>query len=189
MSTVFNTATTLDGFLADEQDSLHWLFKQRIDDDGPMSHRDFMAGVGAICMGATTYEWLLPHVTQGWPYEQPSWVFTHRDLPRVEGDVRFVRGDVAPVHADMVMAAQGRDVWVVGGGDLAAQLARAGLLDRVMVSVAPVTLGAGRPLFTQPFDLRLAEVARNADFACLTYDVVGPLARGPEDPGPIAPAS
>lgn len=185
MSTVYYTATTLDGYLADEEDSLHWLFKQEQEEDGPFSYAQFLAGVGAVCMGSTTYEWVLPHLSGGWAYDQPSWVFTTRDLPRVEGDVRFARGDVRPVHEEMVAAADGGDVWVVGGGDLAAQFAQAGLLDRLLLSVAPVTLGAGRPLFPRPFDLRLVDVARNGAFACLTYDVVGPLQRGPEGPGDL----
>ena len=185
MRTVYYTATTLDGYLADEQDSLHWLFKQDQDPKGAFSYEEFIAGIGAICMGSTTYEWILPHLSDGWAYSQPSWVFTTRDLPKVEGDVRFVRGDVRPVHEEMVAAAGGQDVWVVGGGDLAAQFAEAGLLDRVMLSVAPVTLGAGRPLFPRQFDLRLVDLARNGAFACLTYDVVGPLQRGPDSPGPI----
>jgi dihydrofolate reductase len=103
-------------------------------------------------------------------------VFTHRGLPTVEGDVRFVQGDVAPVHAEMAAAAGGKDVWVVGGGDLAAQFAEAGLLDQLLLSIAPVTLGAGRPLFPRRFDLRLVELVRNGALACATYDVVGPLA-------------
>jgi dihydrofolate reductase len=80
------------------------------------------------------------------------------------------------VHADLAEAAGAKDIWVIGGGDLAAQFAEAGLLDRVMVSIAPVTLGAGRPLFPRKFDLRLVEVAQNRAFVCATYDVVG--ARG-----------
>ncbi|WP_341927918.1 dihydrofolate reductase family protein, partial [Nocardioides psychrotolerans] len=80
---------------------------------------------------------------------------------------------VAEVHAAMVAAAGERDVWVVGGGDLAGQLADAGLLDEVVVSIAPVTLGAGRPLLPRRYDLRLTELARNGAFACARYDVVG----------------
>jgi dihydrofolate reductase len=177
--TVFYTAATLDGYLADEHDSLDWLFKQDIDQDGPMNYGEFIAGVGAIAMGATTYEWIrVHHVDQGeaWAYEQPTWVFTHRDLAPIEGaDLRFVSGDVRPVHAAMVEAAAGRDIWMAGGGDLAAHFAEAGLLDELCVQVAPVTLGAGRPLFPRPFDLRLTELARNGDFACARYAVVGPL--------------
>jgi dihydrofolate reductase len=178
MSTLFYTATTLDGFLADEHDSLHWLFKQPQDEGGALSYDAFIADVGAICLGATTYEWVLDHEQGAWPYSLPSWVFTHRDLPvPADADVRLVQGDVAPVHSEMTAAAGGKDVWVVGGGGLAADFAQAGLLDRLLLMIAPVTLGAGRPLFTRPFDLRLVDVQRNGAFLAATYDVVGPLAQ------------
>ena len=171
--TVFYTATTLDGFLADEHDSLDWLFVQDQDPNGPFGYDAFRATLGAGCMGATTYEWILDHEKGAWSYTLPMWVFTHRDLPPNEG-VHFVQGDVAAVHAEMTAAADGKDIWMVGGGDLAAQFAEAGILDQVMVSIAPVTLGKGRPLFPRRFDLRLTELAQNRAFVCATYDVVGP---------------
>ena len=178
--TTYYTATTLDGFIADRHDSLDWLFTQDLEATGPFNYDEFIARIGAIVMGSTTYEWILRHNAETgdpWGYSIPSWVMTHRDLAPVPGaDVRFARGEVATVHAEMVGAAGGRDLWVVGGGDLAAQFADAGLLDEVVVSIAPVTLGAGRPLFPRPFDLKLAEHARNGDFLCARYDVVG--ARG-----------
>ena len=174
--TVYYTATTLDGFLADEHDSLGWLFKQDQDEDGPFNYREFRAGLGAITMGRTTYDWILDHEQGGWPYRLPCAVFTHRDdLRTVDGDVRFVSGEVGPVHEELARRADGQDVWVVGGGDLAGQFAEAGLLDEVMVSIAPVVLGAGRPLFPRRWDLELLELARNRAFACARYAVVGPL--------------
>ena len=176
--TVFYTATTLDGFLADENDSLEWLFVQDIDPNGANAYEPFMANVGAVAMGRTTYEWILAHMErtgEKWSYAMPSWVFTHADLPTPDGaDVRFVQGDPAPVHAEMAAAADGKDIWMVGGGDLAAQFAEVGLLDQLVLSIAPVTLGKGRPLFPRPFDLRLTELAQNRAFVCATYDVVGP---------------
>ena len=185
--THFYTATTIDGFIADEHDSLEWLLSQEHEEGGPLDYATFIEGIGALAMGATTYEWVRAHLESGgggepgggdpgaWPYSQPTWVFTHRDLPAIEGaDVRFVQGDVEPVWQEMVAAADGKDVWVVGGGGLAADFAEAGHLDRLMLSIAPVTLGAGRPLFPRPFDLRLVELARHGVFACATYDVVGP---------------
>ena len=130
---VFYTATTLDGYIADENDSLDWLFKQEQDEAGPLNYNDFIKNVGAIAMGATTYLWVrdrlgtVAGLEDGWPYSQPSWVFTHRDLPGIEGaDLRFVSGDVGSVWSDLAAAAGDRDVWVVGGGDLAAQFAEAG---------------------------------------------------------------
>ncbi|MDF1605711.1 dihydrofolate reductase family protein [Nocardioides sp. YIM 152315] len=173
MRTTYYTATTLDGFLADEHDSLDWLLSQPNDDDGPLNYGEFIEDIGAIAMGATTYEWVLAHEDGAWPYELPAWVFTHRDLAPVADSVRLTSAPVTEVHAAMTEAAGGKDLWVVGGGDLAAQFAAAGLLDEVIVYVAPVLLGAGRPLFTRPFDLELLEVARNQAFLCARYRVVG----------------
>jgi len=73
-----------------------------------------------------------------------------------------------------VAAAGGQDVWMVGGGDLAAQFAESGLLDEVIVSIAPVTVGSGKPLFPRRFDLELLEVDRNRAFVCARYRVLGP---------------
>jgi dihydrofolate reductase len=72
----------------------------------------------------------------------------------------------------MVDAAGGRNVWIVGGGDLAGQFADAGLLDEVIVSVAPVTLGAGAPLLPRRIELRLDELGRNGDFVSARFSVV-----------------
>lgn len=177
MRTTYFTATTLDGFIADEHDSLEWLFKQDITDEGPLSYADFIQGVGAIAMGATTYQWILDHnarTGEAWAYDVPSWVFTHRDLAPQDG-VTITAAPVPDVHAAMVAAANGKDVWVVGGGDLAGQFADHGLLDDVIVSIAPVTLGAGRPLLPRRYDLELVEHLRNGAFICARYAVSGPL--------------
>ncbi len=184
-STVFYTAMTLDGYLADEHDSLDWLFVQEQDEHGPLNYDEFYAGIGALAMGATTYQWVVDHLArsdEGWPYAKPSWVFTHRDLAPPEGaDVRFVQGAVADVWDDLAAAAGDQAVWVVGGGDLAAQFAAAGHLDELIVYVAPVVLGAGRPLFTRPWDLRLEELHRNGAFVAARYAVLG--ARATAGPG------
>ena len=180
--TQYYTATSLDGFIADESHSLDWLFTRQRDPDGPLSYGAFIAEVGAIAMGSTTYEWILEHEFAGkdpaewvWPYEVPGWVFTHRELAVVPGaPVSFARGDVADVHPRMVEAAGGRNVWIVGGGDLVGQFADAGLLDDVLVTIAPVTLGAGAPLLPRRLELRLEEVGRNGDFAAARYGVVRP---------------
>lgn len=179
MSTIYCTATTLDGFIADPEHRLDWLLRQDIDEHGPLNHNDFMDGVGALVMGSATYEWLLRHVVgagEPWPYALPAWVVTSRELPAVQGaDVRFARGDVRVVHEDAVRAAGQRDVWVVGGGDLAGQFADAGLLDEVVVSIAPITLGAGAPLLPRRLDLRLLEADRNRAFVVARYAVDGVL--------------
>jgi len=134
-------------------------------------------------MGSTTYQWVLEHhvrppagPAQPWPYTQPSWIFSSRSLPRLEGaDLRFVQGDVAPVHEQMLATAGGQNIWVVGGGDLAGQFHDRGLLDDVIVTIAAVTLGAGAPLLprriTSPPLRLLAVQAYGTAFAQLRYEV------------------
>jgi dihydrofolate reductase len=171
--TQYYTAATLDGFIADPDNSLEWLFTRKRDEGGALDYGEFIAAVGAIAMGSTTYEWILDHESAKWPYEQPSWVFSHRELPAVrDAQVQFVRGDVTPVHEEMLRVADGKNVWIVGGGDLAGQFADAGLLDEVLVTIAPVTLGAGAPLLPRRIELSLEQVDRNGDFVCARFDVV-----------------
>jgi dihydrofolate reductase len=172
--TTYYTATSLDGFIADEDNSLGWLFTQDLDQGGPLNYDEFFAAIGAVVMGSTTYEWILAHENGKWPYDRPAWVMTSRDLPKVDGDVRFAQGDVREVHAEMTDAAGGKDLWVVGGGELAGQFADAGLLDEVIVYIASVVLGDGAPLLPRKLDLRLEELAQNKAFACARYAVVGP---------------
>jgi len=179
MTTQFYTATTLDGFLADEDNSLSWLFT--VDDDGRTEQETaaFSANVRAMCMGATTYEWLLANETpEGWAQhygDLPCWIFTHRDLPAMPGaNLRFVSGEVAAVHREMAEVAGEGNIWVMGGGDLAGQFDDAGLLDEIIVTIAPVTLGSGAPLLPRRIlsdRLRLTASGTMGQFAMLTYQV------------------
>ena len=167
--THYFTASSLDGFIATEDHSLDWLLSQENDPDGPMGYRAFEAGIGALAMGASTYQWLLDHAE--WPYTVPAWVFTHRQFPPPPGDVRFTQDDVAEVHRDMVTAAAGRDVWLVGGGELVGRFTDRGLVDELWIQYAPVTLGSGAPVLPRRLDLELLETVRNGSFVCARYAV------------------
>lgn len=179
MTTQYYTAASLDGFIATPVDSLDWLFPLgRLEDTG---YPAFIQDVGALAMGSATYRWMLRHLVRpdsaapgAWPYAQPTWVFSHRPLPGVAGaDIRFVQGDVVPVHRAMAAAAAGRNLWVVGGGDLAGQFHDAGLLDELIVQVGSVTLGAGKPLLprriSSPPLVLLSARAIGSGFAELRY--------------------
>ena len=179
--TQYYTATTIDGFIADDRNSLDWLFEVAEDETNPFAA--FFAGVGAFAMGATTYQWVLDHEgllekPEKWKEsygDVPAWVFTHRDLPPIPGvDLRFVSGEVAGVYDDLAAAADGRNIWVVGGGDLVGQFDDAGLLDEIVVSVMPVFLGAGAPLLPRRLTserVSLREVSRRGQHARLSFDV------------------
>jgi dihydrofolate reductase len=178
--TQYYTAATLDGFIADPDHSLDWLFQ--FGDQETEDFPGFLKQVGALAMGSSTYEWVLEHVIrpgadhpQAWPYTQPAWIFTTRSLETVPGaDIRFVRGDVEPVHRVMLEAAAGRNVWIVGGGDLVGQFHDRGLLDEIIVTIAPVILGAGKPLLPRRITtppLRLLGTQVYGPFAQLRYAV------------------
>jgi dihydrofolate reductase len=181
METQYYTATSLDGFIADPQNSLDWLMQFP---EGPGdSYEKFIAQVGAIAMGSTTYDWVLDHhvfaqdgTTKPWPYTLPTWVFSSRNLRAVPGaNIRFARGDVQPVHRAMAEAAGGKNIWLVGGGELVGQFYDHGLLDEVIVTIASVTLGGGAPLLprniTSPPLRRTSVSQRGASFAELRYEV------------------
>jgi dihydrofolate reductase len=172
MLTQYYTASSIDGFIADHDNELGWLLSRDIDGAGPQAYDAFIKDVGALCMGATTYQWLLDHEPDTWPYEVPCWVFTHRRFPETDRDIRFTTTPVPEVHAAMVEAAGDRNVWVVGGGDLVGQFHDHGLLDEIWVQYAPVALGDGAPLLPRRAELELIEVDRNRDFGCLRYRVV-----------------
>ena len=181
-TTIFYTATTLNGFLADESDSLDWLFAVPGADSAESDFGTFLDTVGAFVMGAATYEWVLRHEEEQHPGmwaetygALPCFVVTHRDLLTPEGgDVRFVHGDVASFWPAIVEAAGTGVVWLVGGGDLAGQFDDAGHLDEIRVSVAPALLDAGKPLLPRrigPDRLHLVEAKASGQFAELVYRV------------------
>jgi len=176
------TACTLDGFIADEEHSLDWLFEaSHGEDEGGWD--EFIGRVGPMAMGATTYEWMLRHHDmvanpQAWHDfygDRPGWVFSHRDLPLIPtADIRIVSGEVRPVYDEMVSTLPGKNIWVLGGGDLVGQFDDAGLLDEVWLGMRPVFLGAGAPLLPRRITtkrLTLREVRHSGQELRLVLDV------------------
>ncbi len=176
------TACTLDGFIADENHSLDWLFEAPHGDEDE-GWAEFISGVGPMVMGATTYLSSLrrhdmltnPQKWHDFYEDRPCWVFTHRDLPPIPGvDIHLVSGDVRPVYEEMVAALPGTNIWLVGGGDLVGQFDDAGLLDEVWLGMRPVCLGAGAPLLPRRITterLTLREVRHSGQVLNLVLDV------------------
>jgi dihydrofolate reductase len=179
--TVYYAAMSLDGYIAESNDTLDWLTKYAgppFEGEGaqPMkgTYDSFYEDVGAMVMGSVTYEWLRAEIEQ-WPYPgKPVWVLSSRDLPAFEGDgvdVRVVDAKVPDLYDEMAAAAGDRALWVIGGGNVASQFADEGLLDELALTVVPVVLGEGKPLFdrrlpggamqlrgARPFDTGMVEL-------------------------------
>jgi len=157
--TQYFCAASLDGYIAEADDTIEWLtgYEGSFEGEGvePIegSYQRFYDGVGALVSGSTTYEFVLGQLEEGgeWPYKgKPVWVLSSRDLPKPPGpgvDVRIVDAGVGDLYDEMIAAAAERNLWIVGGGNVASQFADQGLLDELLVTVDPVVLGEGKPLF------------------------------------------
>ena len=170
MATVYYTASSLDGYIVDEAASLDWLTSRDIDQRGPFNYDEFIATIGAVVMGSATYEWIVANHPGSWMYEQPSWVLTRRPHIIADGHpVQTFDGKVTELHPKLVSVASGKDVWVVGGGDVAAQFVSAGLVDEMVVSYAPCSLGAGSPVLPVRSEWVLVDSAVNREFVCARW--------------------
>lgn len=144
-------ASSLDGFIAGPGDDLSWLTGPDAanpggaTDPGALTFDGFIAEVGAVLMGRGTFD-----VVRGLEWfgygERPVLVATHRALGDVPGTVRPVSGSIEEVVALAKEAANGKDVYI-DGGNLIRQAIEADLVDDITVTLAPIALGAGHPLF------------------------------------------
>jgi len=181
---VFDVATSLNGWIADEAGALTWLFA--VDGGEAPAEGLWPAGATVLVEGSTTYEWVLadqellthPEAWHELYGDKPTFVFTTRTLPvPVGADVRFVSGSVGEALPAIRAAAGDGDIWVVGGGDLAGQFLDAGALDEIALSVAPVALTGGAPALPRQIGadrLRLVSATAVGQFARLVY-VVAPV--------------
>jgi dihydrofolate reductase len=187
---IFDTATTLNGWIADRLNSLDWLFA--VDQEGLPAEGLVPSDATVLVEGSTTYEWILEHEAvlenpgKWWEFygAKPTFVFTSRQLGVPAGaDVRFVSGPVAGALPAIRAAAGEGDIWVVGGGDLAGQFLDAGALDEIRLSVAPAALAGGAPLLPRDVGadrLRLVSATAYGQFARLIYTVEPLRTRSPK---------
>ncbi|MHA7986601.1 dihydrofolate reductase family protein [Rathayibacter sp. CAU 1779] len=183
----YYVASSLDGFIADRDNRIDWLTSRETgveaDDTAEAGIPEFIAGIGAAVMGASTYEFLLGlEPDADWGFTVPAWVLTHRDLPSATGhDVRFRSGDVAAIVEELLTTAGERDVWLLGGGDLVAQFAAIGRLDEIEVTIIPIVLGGGAPVLAarEHIDLRLIDSVKHGDgTVSLRYEVAAAVEPG-----------
>jgi len=133
-------ATSLDGYIARLDESVEWLFM-----DGDYGYEAFYASIDTVLLGRKTYAQILGFGDYPYPDKQ-NYVFTRSsDLPQAEG-VEFVAADLASFVRDL-KTQPGRNIWLVGGAEIVAELMKHDLVDEFVISVHPIVLGDGIPLF------------------------------------------
>lgn len=144
--TIAYVAASVDGYIAGDGETVDFLEEFGSEE---YDFHDFMAQIGGLAMGATTYEQV---VGWGWPYgEMPALVLTNRDLPVPDGvNIEFASGDTGAAIRACADNIDGR-LWIVGGGQVIIDAMNSGAVDVLEIYVMPVALGSGIPLFPKAF--------------------------------------
>jgi dihydrofolate reductase/CYTH domain-containing protein len=140
---------SLDGFVADRDGGIGWLPEIDAATGADFGLAEFHAGIGALLMGRATYD--RARRAGEWPYVgRPTLVLTRRAPdPDAPAGVEFVSGPAEAAAARLRTLAGDRDAWLVGGGATVAAFRAAALIDEYVLTVVPVLLGEGVPLFAR----------------------------------------
>ncbi|WP_033544004.1 dihydrofolate reductase family protein [Planococcus sp. CAU13] len=164
-------AQSLDGYIATEDDSLDWLFK--VEGEGDAGYSEFMETIDTVVMGRRTYDWVMEMEKGEYPYPGlKSYIFSRTVSPNASSEnIEFTDMDI-PAFADKLKSQPGKNIWVIGGSRLLADFMESGLIDEFIISIAPIIIGKGIPLF-QKSDLmteyKLKDIKRYGEFAQLHY--------------------
>ncbi|MBL8210709.1 MAG: dihydrofolate reductase [Bryobacterales bacterium] len=174
-------AASLDGFIASRDGRVDWLETADHFENGeiltPEAIQQFLESIDCYVMGSRTYETALRFEAsgQGWAYgDKPVVVLTHRGLPKNRPTVAFYAGDLRSLVNEQLKP-KFRNIWFVGGAEVAAECLRLGLADEVRFSIIPVVIGDGISFFQglrQDVPLHLIEIkAYQNGMVALRYGV------------------
>lgn len=137
-------AQSLDGYIARQDGGLDWLHAIPNPDKDDHGYGAFIAGIDLIIMGRKTYAEVLGFDVP-WPYEQETWVVSRGDVATETPSTVVVNDWEKEVRK--ALSEPGKDIWLVGGGQLITEFLHEGLIDEMLISIIPVILGDGIPLF------------------------------------------
>lgn len=164
-------AQTLDGYIATKEESLDWLFD--VEGEGDNGYSEFLADIDTVVMGRRTYDWVMNQENGVYPYSELKGVIFSNSAFATPEQVHVVSGSVAD-WAKGALTEDGKDIWVIGGGELIRQFLEADLVDELIVTTAPVLLGDGVRLFPSgkyEAKLELLSVKTYGQFAESAYRV------------------
>lgn len=169
-------AISLDGFIARKDGALDWLEGIPNPDKLDYGYQAFYESIDTVLMGRLTYEEILGFDVD-WPYGNcQSVVFSRNaDLKITTPQTQLVNGEIGS-HVKELKQQTGKDIWLVGGGNLLTSFLNEGLVDEMIISIAPVIIGEGLPLFPNvPKETSLELVnskSYDTGFVSLTYTIV-----------------
>lgn len=162
-------AMSLDGYIAAEEDSLEWLFQ--VEGEGDNGYSEFYGTIDTIILGRRTYDWIIDKEGDNFPYKDAKcYVYSNAYKGKNEF-VEFVNEE--PVSfVRRIKEGEGKNIWIVGGGNLLQDFINQDLVDEFIITVAPVLVGSGISLFHKidmQKELQLLSIKRYNQFAELHY--------------------
>lgn len=164
-------ATSLDGYIARKDDSLDWLF--RVEGEGDNGYSKFYETVDTILIGRRTYDWIMEHEKGDFPYKNKECYVFSRSAIEDNKYVKFVNEDIID-FSQKLKNENGKNIWIVGGGELLHSFIKEKLIDELIITIAPTLIGKGIPLFKEDdfeLELSLKDIKRFNQFAELHYEV------------------
>lgn len=169
---VLYIASSLDGYIATDEHNLDWLFT--VEGEGDNGYSRFYESVDTILIGRITYDWIIEHEKGAFPYKgKECYVFTRTKKDDNEY-VNFICEDVVQFSKELKNR-NGKNIWLVGGGNLLKTFIEEKLVDEIIITIAPLLLGKGIPLFRDSSfqtSLSLKSINRFNQFVELHYEVV-----------------
>lgn len=140
-------AASLDQRIAEADGGLEWLTEFPNPEKTDYGYKDLLASVDTVIMGGRTYREIL-NMDAIWPYpEQMTYVISHHNWEAKE-NVRFITENIIETISEL-RNEEGKNIWLVGGGELISMLLAANLIDEMHITYIPVILGKGIPLFPE----------------------------------------
>jgi len=150
LTVTIHMVSSLDGFIAKKDNSIGWFettdqYEKGVTGQDPET---FLKTIDCYVMGSRTYEHALElSKSYGWAYgDKPTIVITNRKLPNERSNIEFYAGDLNKL-AEEYLRPKYKNVWIVGGAQLAKDFIKLQLVDEIRMSILPIILGDGLPFF------------------------------------------
>lgn len=164
-------ATSLDGYIATEDDSLEWLFNT--EGEGDNGYSEFYKTVDTILIGRRTYDWVIDKEKEEFPYKNKKCYVFSKSISGKNENVEFINCNIVE-FTNKLKEEVGGNIWIVGGGNLLHFFIKERLVDEFIITIAPTLIGRGIPLFKEfdfEFELKLKDIRRFNQFAELHYEL------------------
>ncbi|WOO34870.1 dihydrofolate reductase family protein [Anaerocolumna sp. AGMB13020] len=137
-------AESLDGYIATKEDDLEWLINT--EGEGDNGYSEFYDTIDTIIMGRRTYDWILNHEGNNFPYVGKQCYVLSESRQGKDKNVVYVNGNITE-FIQKLKQEEGKDIWIVGGGSMLHEFIEKRLVDEWIITVTPTILGDGIPLF------------------------------------------